>query len=529
MAVFGRSLVALTCAALGALGAQTPAKPACDIGDALRGSAGIGTLNVDLARQAGPGPVAVSKLKAAVKALETPGKGDDPVGRAYVLGSAYSLWLNQPGVGATPRRGDIGHATNPDQTIDLIGAVDSLFRVVEAAKPLCRDNTSYYRGGQKFYLDLVNGAINALNADKLDSAQALAQQAQRLYSGSPYGSMILGSVASKRNDTTRAVQYWTEAVQAAGSDTLYRDVHRQMLNNLGSVYLARATAGQGAERAAAARKAAEFYSALVAIPGTHGPYLTSGRASLQGALLLAGDTAAAVHSYEALLANPTAFETTDLLNSAVTAARANRPADAGKLFDAVLAQNPYSRDALFNIAVTRLSLNENDKVAPIVTRLVAIDPANQENYNLAARAYLALAKAAEKAKQSALVRAYNDSTLQWYTRGNKLPVEVAVTEFMPTESGLSIAGTITDRRDKLDSDPDAARPAKGKGKAAAKAPRAAQTPQPVMLTFEALDRTGTVVGKQSVTTDALAPGANTRFSIKIAAANAVAYRYHIDK
>jgi tetratricopeptide (TPR) repeat protein len=529
MALFGKTLSAAGTLVVtaAALGAQAPAKPTCDIGDALKGNTARASLSFDMARQSPAGPLAVAKLKDAVKTLESADKGEDPVARSYVMGEALSLWLNQPGIGMTPKRSDVGLTTNPDATIDLIGAVDSLFRVVEAAKPNCTDFTSYYRGGQKFYLDLANNAINSLNADKLDSAEIYATLANRLYPGSPYGVMVQGSVAAKRNNNEQAVKYWSQAATVAERDSTYRDVRRQMLANVGSVYLNSAnSAATPAEKAVAARKAADAYRDLLAVPGTKGSYTYGGRQSYQSALLMAGDTAAFVKSYELLIANPSAYEYQDLLNSAVNAARANRNADAAKLFEATLAQNPYNRDALFNQGVVLLALGQHDKVSPVVTRLVAVDPGNPENYNLGARAYLELAKAAQAAKKTAVASAYNDSTLTWYNRGNKLPVEITFTEFSPSEKQLVVSGTVLDRRDKVDVPETAARPTRGKAPAkpavASKLP-----PKAVTLKFEALDKSGAVVGTQTVVTDPLSPGKTARFSVTVPGTNAMAYRYTI--
>jgi hypothetical protein len=338
--------------------------------------------------------------------------------------------------------------------------------------------------------------------------------------------MVLGSVASKRNDNAKAIQYWTMAAEVAGRDTTYRDVRRQMLANAGSVYLNNAQSASGAERIAAARKAADLYAQLIAVPLTKGSYLYGGRQSYQTALLLAGDTAAFVKSYAGLIANPSAYEYQDLLNSAVNAARSNKSADAAKLFEGTLAQNPYNRDALFNLAVTYLALEQNEKVSPIATRLVAVDPGNPESYNLGARAYLSLAKAAQTAKKTALSAAYNDSTLAWYTKGNKLPVEVTFTEVSPSESRIILGGTVLDRRDKMDGDAPVARPVKGKAPAKPAAPKNV-SPKAVTLKFEALDKTGAAIGSETVTTEPLTPGKSAKFTAKITAPNAVAYRYSI--
>jgi tetratricopeptide (TPR) repeat protein len=516
-------------------GAQAaPAKPACDVAETATGNAARATLSINLARESASPAVAATNLKNAVKLLENTEKGDNPVVNAYVLGTAISLWANQPGVGLRPTRGALGFVGNPTGTLDIPTTLDSLFKIVETAKPVCADYTAYWRAGHKFYLDVVNGAIGALNADKLDSAEYYAMQAIKLYPPSPYGTMIIGSVASKRGNTARALEYWSMAAEAASKDTSYRDVRRQMLANIGSAHMDAGNAASGAEKVAAYRKAAETYTLLLAVPGSRGQYLSGGRQQLQTAYMLAGDTAAAIKTWEPLIANPAGYEYQDLLNSAVNAARANRTADAGKLFEATLAQNPNSRDALYNVAVTYLTMEQNDKVGPIVERLVVVDPGNPDNYNLAARAYLSMGKVAQVAKKTAIAAAYNDSTVNWYTRGNNLPIEVTFSEFSPGDKSVTLRGNILDRRDKIEANnPQPAapvRPAKGAKPKPVPAPKVeAKTypPKTVTLNFTALDKAGQAVGTETATTEPLAPGQTARFKITINASNVVAYRYKI--
>ena len=534
MALFAKKFLALgvTLLVSSVAGAQAaPAKPACDVGETATGNAARATLSVNLAREAASPVVAGTNLKNAVKLLETPAPGDNAITNAYVLGEALSLWANQPGIGLTPTRGTLGFSTNAAATLDIPSTLDSLFKLVETAKPNCLEYTAYWRAGQKFYLDLVNGAINAMNSEKLDSAEYFATQANRLYGASPYGTMILGGVASKRGNTARAIEYWTKAAESANRDTSYRDVRRQMLASVGSAYLDQGATATGAEKIAAYRKAADAYVQLIAIPGTHGQYLTGGRQQLETAYLMAGDTAAAAKVWAPMLASPGDYEYNDLLNSAVNAARANRSADAGKLFEATLAQNPYNRDALFNVAVTYLSMEQNDKIGPIVERLVAVDPGNPDNYNLAARAYLALGKAAQAAKKAPLAGAYNDSTVAWYNRGNSLPVEVTFTEFSPNDKNVTLAGSVLDRRDKIEANatpPVGAKPVKGaKAKAGMKPEVKSFAPKAITMSFTALDKTGQALGTETVTTEPLSPGQRSKFKFTINAPNVAAYRYKI--
>jgi predicted Zn-dependent protease len=530
MAVFVRILpaAALLVASAASLGAQQAAAPACDATQPTAPAALKANLTLQQAlkqQQAKSDPAGVAKnLSATVKSFDS--GASDPAS-AYILGSALALWMNQPGIGLAPKRSAVGFTTNPEATIDLPATIDSLFRIVETKQPSCTYYTAYWRGGQQAYLDLVNGAINALNADKLDSAQFLATQANKLYSASPYGSMVLGNIASKKNNNDEAIKYWQEAATAAGSDTSYRDVERQVLGNIASVYLnqARDDKTPKAAQAEAAKKAAETYNKLLAIPGAKGAAVSNARQNLQAALLIAGDTASATKSYSEMLANPSAYEAQDLLNAAVTASRSGKNDDAAKLFEGALQSNPYSRDALFNLAVTYVNLGQNEKVPPIVSRLVAVDPGNPQNYTLAARAYVEIAKTR---KGPAATKAVNDTTMEWYNKGTQLPVEVTFTEMTPNEKSLDLAGHVLDRRDK------AALAAAGSttstrsaAKKAAAPAKGAFPPKSVTLKFDALDKAGTVLGSQSVTIDPLEPGKSAAFRVSIPAANAVAYRYTI--
>jgi tetratricopeptide (TPR) repeat protein len=340
--------------------------------------------------------------------------------------------------------------------------------------------------------------------------------------------MVLGNIASKRNNEEQAVKFWQQAAEAAASDSTYRDVERQVLGNIAGVYLSKARNESAPKdaRVAAAKQAADAYKKLVAIPGATGQ--AAARQSLSEALLIAGDTTAATQGFGEMASNPGNFDYQDLINGAVTAARTNKHEDAAKLFTAALEKNPYSRDALFNLAVTDITLKRYDQVGPIVTRLVAIDPGNPQNFLLGARAAVEVAKTRSGAKAQA---AANDTTLMWYTKGSQLPIEVEFNEFTPSEKQIELAGTILDRRDKALAAEDAGTAmTRSEADRAAKARAAKVKAMPaktVTLKFEAIDKAGTVLGTQSVTTEPLTPGKSANFRVAVPAENAVAYRYTI--
>jgi hypothetical protein len=111
-------------------------------------------------------------------------------------------------------------------------------------------------------------------------------------------------------------------------------------------------------------------------------------------------------------------------------------------------------------------------------------------------------------------------------------VEVTFSEFSPSEKAVVIGGTVIDRREKADADANAQPSPAAKGakvKPAGKAGPKTYPPKPVTLVFSALDKTGAVVGTQSVTTEALAPGKAAKFTVTVPVGNVVAYKYTISE
>ncbi|MFN2604533.1 MAG: class I SAM-dependent methyltransferase, partial [Gemmatimonadaceae bacterium] len=99
---------------------------------------------------------------------------DNPTARAYLRGEAYIIYLMQPNAQGVVPRSSLGLTTNPTGTIDLYAAADSAFNIVETASPECATVIGQWRQ-QKPWLNTLNGAINALNQNQLDSAELLAK------------------------------------------------------------------------------------------------------------------------------------------------------------------------------------------------------------------------------------------------------------------------------------------------------------------------------------------------------------------
>jgi Tfp pilus assembly protein PilF len=77
---------------------------------------------------------------------------------------------------------------------------------------------------QKAWLDVTNAAINALNANKLDSAEIYAKRSLTLERKSPYAYTVLASVAKSKKNAPAVIEYSKQVIATAGNDTAYADV-----------------------------------------------------------------------------------------------------------------------------------------------------------------------------------------------------------------------------------------------------------------------------------------------------------------
>lgn len=417
-----------------------PEGPACEIEQTKPQPVALAMLSLTKAQTAMRGGNPTPDLKAVVNRLTAPNlKNDNPVGRAFLLGSAYVFLLEQPGISAVMPRGEVGITTNPTATIDLFAAADSAITLVEQTSPACAAYMAPFRQ-QKAWLNVTNAAISALNANQLDSAEVFANRSLTLDRKSPYPYTVLASVAKSRNNLPGVVEYSKKAVEAAGADTSYSDVKDRAMFDIANAQTTAATNAAGAEKQRLAREAAAAWAQLAT--STDNIQSQAAVANLQKTYILAGDSAQLARIYAPMIANPSKYSEGALLQAGVIASQVKRPADAARLFEAVIAKNPYSRDGLNNLAASYLQASETEKAVPIIDRLVALDPSNPDNWMLYAFAYVGKLKGTKDAK---LTKAYNDSLVSFNNKSEKMPVKVSFTEFSRNNDGTTLAGEIENR------------------------------------------------------------------------------------
>lgn len=497
------AIPALLCVAgvAGAQGKPAPAAataPACDPGASQ--AVAKATLFLQQAATSVQAKQDASKpLKLAIGALTAPSKDAkelaDSVGRAYYLGQAYILMLEQPGVPISGTRGSYGIATNPTANIDLLAAADSAFTLVETAQPACKTEINQWRQ-QKPWLESVNAAITAVNAEHYDSAQVYAQRALTIDRRAPYAYTVLATVASNKKDYPTAVAMLRKAVDAASADTIYNDARQNAMYDLGNTLFTEYDAATGADKATLGKQAMEAWEAYIPVGNQDARVARAQAAAAQIALALK-DTAQYSRIYAAVLANPGKYGDQAVLNAGVIATQAEHVQDAITLFSAVVDRNPYQRDALKNLAASYIGAKQPEKVAPVVDKLVALDPNDASNWLLYAYGYSGLLKGTKDPK---LTKAYTDSLIKYNTKSEKMTPNVQVHEFSINSDAktVSLGGTIENR---------------------------GTTPKSYTMQVEFLDKTGAVVGTQSVTVGPVAPKASAPFKATATATGVAGYRY----
>jgi tetratricopeptide (TPR) repeat protein len=467
--------------------------PTCEIDQGRPQAVARAMLSLTKANAAAKGGDPTKDLKDIIGALNAPNlKNENPVGRAFMLASAYVMLLEQPGIQAVMPRSAIGLTTDPAATIDLFAAADSAITVVENSSPACATYMGPFRQ-QKAWLNVTNAAINALNNNQLDSAEIFAKRSLTLDRTSPYPYTVLASVAKSRKNLPAMIEYSKQVITTAGNDTTYADVKERAQYELAATLTERVKTATGADKKTMAKEAIAAWTALA--DSKDDVQGTVAIRNLQELYVAAGDSMQIGKIYAPLIADPSKYSEGALLQAGVAASMFKRPDDAALLFEGVIARNPYSRDALNNLAASYLQANVTDKVTPIIDKLVALDPNNPDNYMLYAYTYAGKLKKKVDAKTQ---KQYNDSLVYWNTKSEKMPVRVTFTEFSRNSEGTTLVGQVENR-----------------GTAA----------KSYTVNLEFLGANGAVLFTEAVNVGPVAPKGTKEFRVKNPKTGVIGYRY----
>jgi tetratricopeptide (TPR) repeat protein len=439
-------------------------------------------------------------------------KINNQLGRNYLLAQVLA-WYTKPGNGGwVMKRGDIGYTTNPDQMLDLAAGIDTALTAMIASNPACSAKADSVR--LLVWPSQINKVQEMITANKVDSAEILLERSRHLNPKSPYnayyGAMLLQNKGEKAADEYYSAYQQATAASATDKTDATLKMAKTSLYNSGVLAINEANALEGAE------KTARMKVAIARLKEYQSKYPTGEEAvNVQGALARAlaasGDTAAASGLFSDMLVNPAKYQPFQLFEAAVAAVKANHTDDAIKLLEAGLERNPYHRDALYNLGTLYHGKKEFDKMEPIVTRLLELDPNNSQNLKLyaallsgPAAEYQAEAeklrgnrsKRAEFDAATAKLKAQNDSVIKYVQLATTAPVSLKVTSSAFGKENVKIAGTVENRSD---------------------------TQKSFDVKFDVLNATGATVGTGSTTVD-VAPKSTGSFSLEIAAKGAVAWK-----
>jgi len=371
-----------------------------------------------------------------------------------VLGRALIDLATLPDMPAKVRRGDVGFTMDPDATIDLLATADSLLDSAEAQNPACKTETEGWRRAP--YSTLVNDAVNAYNAQQIDSAEVLVRRSLMIYDNYPvayFGYNILGNIQQSKDSMPAAIESFKKVAQLMKGDTSVVAERKTTMILVAQLMIDQSEKQDSSARAASMKEVVTYLQEyLKEFPGD-----MKAQSAIATAQLKSGDVTAARQLFDEMLANPDKYTDLNLLEAGVGAARASQNAMAAQLFEAGLKKNPYSRDGLFNLATvySDTALGKIDQMPEILKRLNEVDPENPDNAQLAALYWQARARALRAPAEgkglpdpaAVAFKAANDSLLFYYERFQNAKTKVTFNLFSHDEGRHVLAGAIENRGD----------------------------------------------------------------------------------
>ena len=430
-------------------------------------------------------------LRNAVKVLtENAEKISNPVGRHMLLGKALYFWTREPNISHQPLRGTLGYTTNTNQPQDLLAAIDTSFDFVEAQIPACADSLRIFR--RVLVVQALNAGIELINANQLDSATKLIERSLVIFPNSANAYNALNVIAAKKGDTTAMANTARKVLEVTKGDTsaAIKKLRLTATYNLAVQLIGRGEAGAADKPALFAEARQLLQSYLAEVPGD-----PNAQQALARIATASGDTTAVAAIYADMMSNPSKFTDIQLFEAGSALAMAKKYDDAVKLYEAGLQSNPYYRDALFNLATVYFERKEYDRMVPIATRLVQIDPSNPDNWRQLAAAYQGMMRTAKDPK---VKKAHQDTLLKYLSKSDSMPVKVSFSDFRHAGAKHTLQGMVENRGKK---------------------------PGTYTLKIEFVDRQGTVVSTEQAVVGPVAPNQSVPFTVTTEKTGIAAFRY----
>lgn len=469
--------------AVPAVAQEAAAKPpACDVDQMSPGSLALAAIARNKVIQAKTPDDATKAIRDAMKNVFDKQSNQNALGRDFVEAQFMLLAIEYGGEVQT--RGALNMPGDKNAKVDLVVTADSLLDLVEAAKPLCKEDTEQWRQYKPF-ANRIKMAYDALAANQPDSAKASAERALILSDAAPQPYDVLWRLAQMKGDDATQVKYLKITVDKLAADTSNSRTRANLLFNLGRIQQDLADKATDAAQKAELYKAATdaYVEVIQKYPaGEEAPYAVNGAAV---AWAMSKDSTLGMRAIDA--AKPQIAKMSDqaLSQAAILSTQMSRPKDAAEFFKAAATANPYWRDYLYNYAATLFDLKQSDEMLKVVGKLLELDPTNPDNVLLYAYAYRGLA---DSAKDAAAKKTYTDSAVAYIARSDGMKTKVTFGSFDRGKSRTALSGEIENRD---------------------KAPRS------YTVDLQFLDLTGAVVDTKTVNVGPVAPNATGQFKVEL--------------
>jgi tetratricopeptide (TPR) repeat protein len=363
---------------------------------------------------------------------------------------------------------------------DIVGA-DSALTKAETMLPACKKDISEVRYAA--WVPLINAGITFTKEQKNDSALALYREANSIYRDKSLAFLNAGVIYANAKQVDSAIANFQKASEIAEQTNAVED-RNSATRNWGALL-------QQAGRHQEAIPILEKYVGWM-------PKDVEVKRALANSYRATGQTDKAKAIDAEVGASPgaagqpvAAAASADEMGAAVQLYNEKKYTEAATAFEKVLSTEPYNRDALYGLANAYVGV-KSPKLADAATRLVGIEPSNEEAVRLLANG-LRMAKKETQANKIAVQLL-------------GMPTSVKITQFAPTADGATITGTATGREGQN---------AQGKP----------LVPKPITLIFEFLDPKGAVLSNQEVPVPALKAGESHPIEIKAQGTGIAAWRY----
>lgn len=359
---------------------------------------------------------------------------------------------------------------------------DSAFTKAQDLVPSCEIDITQYR--QNNWAMLANAALEFQRKGQADSALALFRDASLLFRGLPHVYSNMGVVFANSGKEDSAAVYFQKALSIAEKDTSLTEDRNVAALNLAIMY-------QRTNRHPEAITALHRYLAWK-------PDDVDAKKALAISFRAAGmaDSASAVERamVDAFAkTNLDSLDLQDLLAVGVAAFNAGKYPDAANAFAKAVKRNPWSRDSRYNLANTYLAMKDYQGLIDASTKLIEIEPMNEDALRL-------LAQGQRNLKQ-------DDAVLKTAERLVALPFSVEVNGFQMSAGGAKFSGEAVGRT---------AQDINGKTIKTA----------PMTLVLEFVDVNGTAIDTKEVSIPVLAKDAKHPIEVEGKGAGIVGWRYH---